>query len=42
MRVVDQEDIWSLNRFNPKEIIGIDSGPDIIKANKKDLKIQKI
>ena len=31
----------SLNRFNPKEIIGIDSGPDIIKANKKDLKNSK-
>ena len=25
----------SLNRFKPKEIIGIDSGTDIIKANKK-------
>ena len=28
----------SLNRFNPKEIIGIDSGADIIKANKKRFK----
>ena len=28
----------SLRRFNPKEIIGIDSGTDIIKANKKRFK----
>ena len=31
----------SLNRFNPKEIIGIDSGEDIIKANKKRFKKYK-
>ena len=31
----------SLNRFNPKEIIGIDSGGDIIKANKKRFKKYK-
>lgn len=30
--------VESLNRFNPKEIIGIDSGGDIIKANKKRFK----
>ena len=31
----------SLNRFNPKEIIGIDSGGDIISANKKRFKKYK-
>ena len=31
----------SLNRFNPKEIIGIDSGADIIKTNKKRFKKTK-